>query len=237
MCRSQHAESQAQDFQCRKEEARKELSEVTKCINRLNSLLEQQAKNEHACNRAVDNDFKEIEKALIKRKTQLKREVKTRHAEVSKPLNDARKALEKELALINAKFENVSRVSLPVAGQSNAFAKMSDSDFANVCGASIKCGECGSAYQELKKKAGKAGEVDVYEFNTEAGKETKEALKTYGQVCKKECEGGDGEEGDEAAGGEDAEEEEEPADKAEDQQETQVQREDTEYNDQEFDEE
>ena len=169
-----------------REETTSNQRSVNKKIQKLTAMLEDLQREEVQNARAIDADFKEIEKLLINRKNSLKKDMKQKYLLQTKPLQDQKRALEKDFTIINSKFEGIVRnISLPPSNASlSAYGKIKNPDFAQLCGFTLKCGECNASYGELK---GRAVEVAVgvkmieYDYKT-GSEEMVTELKTHGDI-------------------------------------------------------
>ena len=188
--RCKHIEKQVEEFAKIREETTTNQRSVNKKVQKLTTLVEDLQREEESNLRAIDSDFKEIEKILLARKNALKKELKQKYAQQTKPLNDQKRVLEKEFGTINSKFEGILRnISLPPSNAPlSAYGKIKNPDFAQLCGFTVKCGECNTSFGELKNKAEEVKDsVNMIDYDYKTGSsEMVTELKTHGEVKFKE---------------------------------------------------
>jgi len=125
-----------------------------KNLRDIQNALDNLKVSENVGTKIIHSAFKDIEKQLALRKTQLLKDLHTRHEEQINPLLEEKKVVERELYFASDKFRDACKISItPVRGEkASSFNKMPDGEFAMICVNTTKAKESIKEFTEIKGK-------------------------------------------------------------------------------------
>jgi len=168
-CRSTHCEDLIEEYEDARQQAFTLRKKVNKKIVEIQSNLDDIVRTHNDSESKILKVFEEIEEELRLRRRDLLGDLRRKKAQQSLPLQNDKKALEKELGSVQRKFENNCNVSVSAlrSGLNSGGKIVDDSKFAHLCACNYKSKECLQQFEQLAEQSDQVNQPNLVRFKYE----------------------------------------------------------------------